>query len=409
MKLAMKTGNRKQVVVISLLTAACLLGDSMLYIALPIHWAETGLDSLWQVGLLLSVNRIVRLPLNPLIAWVYQRLHIRAAMLIAVLLAIVTTAGYGLCYGFLAWLALRCLWGVAWSLLRMGAQFAILDVSDDDNRGYYMGTYNGLYRLGSLLGMLAGGVVADSWGLQSVALLFAGVTAAALPFLFRFVPKGNTNYQSADLSTAAAASPWRDRQVLWTMATGLYISMLYSGVFTSTVSYLVARQYAENVTLLGITIGAASIAGTLQALRWTWEPWLAPLIGRISDGRGNRSRFLGGTLVSAAVFFALIPVHMPLGVWILLLIGVQLTATALTTLSDTLAADRAAQSPPAKVAIVTLYTISIDTGAAIGPMFAYFMNSAAGMSVVYLGGALLLLAFAAKWLLPAKVEETARY
>jgi MFS family permease len=405
----MKTGNRKQVVVISLLTAACLLGDSMLYIALPIRWAEAGLDSLWQVGLLLSVNRIVRLPLNPLVAWVYQKLHIRPAMLIAVLLAIVTTAGYGLCYGFFAWLALRCLWGVSWGLLRMGAQFAILDVSDDDNRGYYMGTYNGLYRLGSLFGMLAGGVLADSWGLQPVALLFAGVTAAALPFLFRYVPKGKTNFQSADLSAAAAASLWRDRQVLWTMATGLYISMLYAGIFASTVSYLVVRQYAENVTLLGMTIGAAAIAGTLQALRWAWEPWLAPLVGRISDGRISRRHFLAYALVCAAVFFALIPVHMPLGLWILLLVGVQLTATALTTLSDTLAADRAAQSPSAKAAIVTFYTISIDAGAAIGPMFAYLMNSAAGMSVVYLGGALLLLAFAAKWLLPPKVKETARY
>ena len=34
------------VVAIALITAACLIGDSMLYIALPTHWETAGLDSL---------------------------------------------------------------------------------------------------------------------------------------------------------------------------------------------------------------------------------------------------------------------------------------------------------------------------------------------------------------------------
>ena len=55
----------RQVIVISLITAACLIGDSMLYIVLPICFAQAGLSSLWEVGIILSVNRLVRLPLNP--------------------------------------------------------------------------------------------------------------------------------------------------------------------------------------------------------------------------------------------------------------------------------------------------------------------------------------------------------
>ncbi|MDV2687405.1 hypothetical protein RYX56_23955, partial [Alkalihalophilus lindianensis] len=58
------------VISISLVTAICLVGDSMLYIALPIFWKEVGLDSLWQVGILLSINRFIRLPFNPIIGWV---------------------------------------------------------------------------------------------------------------------------------------------------------------------------------------------------------------------------------------------------------------------------------------------------------------------------------------------------
>lgn len=58
-----KEGKRhSNIVTIALVTAFCLLGDSMLYIALPIYWEEAGLDALWQVGILLAINRFVRLP-----------------------------------------------------------------------------------------------------------------------------------------------------------------------------------------------------------------------------------------------------------------------------------------------------------------------------------------------------------
>ena len=110
----------RQVVVLSLITAACLIGDSMLYIVLPVHFAEAGLASLWEVGIILSVNRLVRLPLNPAVGWLYRRISDRTGIFIATVLATLTTFGYAFADGFAAWLFLRCLWGVAWTLLRLG-------------------------------------------------------------------------------------------------------------------------------------------------------------------------------------------------------------------------------------------------------------------------------------------------
>ncbi|WP_144352265.1 hypothetical protein [Sporomusa termitida] len=52
-------------------------------------------------------------------------------------------------------------------------RFTILEVADNTNRGYYMGLYNGLYRLGSLGGMLLGGILADQYGI-SVTAIFLG-------------------------------------------------------------------------------------------------------------------------------------------------------------------------------------------------------------------------------------------
>ena len=57
----------------AVVSAFCLTGDTMLYIALPLFWQECGLTALWQVGVLLAVNRLVRLPLNPLVRLLYTR------------------------------------------------------------------------------------------------------------------------------------------------------------------------------------------------------------------------------------------------------------------------------------------------------------------------------------------------
>lgn len=141
----------RQVTLIALITAACLIGDSMLYIVLPVHFAAAGLDSLWQVGVILSVNRLVRLPLNPAVGWLYRHISDRTGLLVATVLATLTTLGYAVATGFVMWLLLRCLWGLSWTLLRLGGFYCVLNVSSESDRGYFMGLYNGCTGWGSLV------------------------------------------------------------------------------------------------------------------------------------------------------------------------------------------------------------------------------------------------------------------
>ena len=77
----MNASQSKPIIVISLITAACLVGDSMLYVVLPTHWQEMGLTSLWQIGAILSINRLIRLPLNPLVSHLYKRISARSGIL----------------------------------------------------------------------------------------------------------------------------------------------------------------------------------------------------------------------------------------------------------------------------------------------------------------------------------------
>src|SRR3954469_19822070 len=72
-----------------------LLGDALLYVALPAHASELALP-LWSVGVLLGANRIVRLVTNGLAATVFNRVGGRTPVVAAGVGAAISTTLYGL-------------------------------------------------------------------------------------------------------------------------------------------------------------------------------------------------------------------------------------------------------------------------------------------------------------------------
>lgn len=380
---------------ISFITAACLIGDSMLYVVLPLHFLEAGLNNLWEVGAILSVNRFVRLPLNPLVGWLYHRLNLRTGILFAAILALLSTISYAFLQCFYLWLFARCIWGLAWTFLRLGAYFTIMDASTDENRGKSMGRYNGLYRLGSLVGMLFGGFIADAYGLQTTALLFGLVTFCAIPLAFFMLASSSKTFVSKENNTDQTLSIrciFKELHIIWALSAGMFIAMIYQGMFTSTLSYLVEAHYAKTVNLYGWLIGAASLSGILQALRWGWEPFFAPWFGKKTDGSRGRYPIFAVSLLVGGILFALIPQSMPILLWLILILGIQLTATSLTTIADAIASDVAMTS--SKITVMTLYSLFIDLGAAAGPFLAYLMNQYIGPYAACSSASILLFAMA---------------
>ena len=395
--MAEKERASRQVIVISLITAACLIGDSMLYIVLPICFAQAGLSSLWEVGIILSVNRLVRLPLNPMVGWLYRHISDRTGIFIATVLATITTFSYAFADGFAVWLLLRCLWGIAWTLLRLGGFYCILNVSSDDNRGYFMGLYNGLYRIGSLAGMLLGGIFADWLGFSVTCMLFGACTAVTIVLGFICVPRGNSGVPAGTQAEERSLTwLWKDGTVLWVMATGLVVALIYQGLYASTLSELIRIHFGSSVTLLGgVAVGAATLGGVLQAIRWGWEPWLAPGIGVLSDRRFGRRSMMVVSLAFGVVVFGLVALRLPLPLWLAVLIGIQLTGTSLTTIADSVASDTA--SVRGGRVFMMWYSFAVDLGAALGPILAYLLNDMWGMDTAYAGTAVLLLILAVKW------------
>lgn len=364
----------RPVVLLAAVTALCLVGDSMLYVALPVHWEEFGLTSLWQAGVLLSVNRLVRLPLNPAVSRLYRRISARSGMMLAAVLAAATTAGYGLAGSFAALIVLRALWGLAWTFLRLGAYFTVLTTADDSSQGRAMGMYNGLMRTGSLFGMLLGGVLADTWGTGLTCAFFASVSVLAVPLIWFAVPrnaKGMAEEAAAGEDGYSLFSHWK---VLSVLLIGTAVAFVYQGMLISTLSYLVKIRIPAGLDLGWALVGAASLGGVLQAVRWSWEPFLAPFFGWLSDHprAGRKKTFIISSLIGAALF-AFLPADMGLLPWLLLLLLLQVTATALTTAGDAVAADMAVRSG-AKIKVITAYSVLTDVGAAAGPAAAFALN-----------------------------------
>ncbi|MDR3362229.1 MAG: MFS transporter [Desulfovibrio sp.] len=389
---------RTHIIIFALITALCLLGDSMLYVVLPVHYEEAGLASLWEVGIILATNRLARLPLNPCIGWFYSRFSERTGIFIATVLAVATTLSYSILPGLLFWIVARCVWGVAWTLLRLGSLFCILKLSTPENRGEYTGLYNGLYRLGSLFGMLLGGILADAIGFATTAVIFGGVSALSVIAVFFFIPRGEPSRHDASSAESVFTSlklAAQDPKTLWTVAAGGFIAFSTQGVATSTLSHLIAEHTNGGVTLIATFIGAASLSGFFQALRWLWEPWLSPFIGRVSDTRYGRSSMLCVAFGLGIVMFALLALPLPVPLWFVCLLGMLLTATLLTTLIEASASDLASLSGGR--VLLMAYALTTDVGAALGPLMAYSLNEIMGINAVYAVNALLFMVFFIRW------------
>jgi MFS family permease len=389
--------NKRHIVAFALVTALCLMGDSMLYIALPVHYQELGFESLWEVGIVLAVNRMVRLPLNPCIGRLYSRISERTGICIAVVLAILTTLSYGFLRGLFWWILARCLWGLAWSLLRLGSLFCLLKISSPETRGSYNGLYNGLYRLGSLVGMFGGGLLADVLGFSACAVVFGLGTACALPVLLA-IPQGSEGRQINPEQPSVLGGlrlTARNRETLLTVLCGAAVALVLQGVVASTLSHLIAVHIDGMLKWGGLALGAGTLAGFFQALRWTWEPWLAPLTGRLADRRYGWRRLLWFSFISGGVVFALLALSLPLPLWFAVLLCMQSAATALATLADTGAAATAARDGGRS--LLMTYALLVDMGAALGPLLAYSLEAVLGINCVYAFCAACFAAMAIAW------------
>ena len=384
---------RRVLLPLGLGTALSLMGDATLYTVLPTHTTEAGI-ALGSVGIILGVNRAVRLFLNSPAGLAYDRWPRRRLFVPAMFIGSLSTAVYAATRGFWPLLVGRLLWGLAWSGIWVGGATIILDVTTTQDRGRWMGLYQTWFFLGAALGAFAGGLLTDWLGYGATMWFGAAVTALGCLIALILLPETRSIRPDwGDPSVEGIRLRLRANWGLWVAASLQGINrFVTAGVLAATMGLLVQ----DHLPSAGLSLGVATLTGALMAGRTLLSTVAAPLAGTTSDWLGSRWRVVAWGLAIGIISMALIAWGAPIAI----LTGISLGAVAggsVQALVTALTGDLVSQAQRGR-AIGLLHTAG-DLGSAIGPPAAYALIPWIGLRGVYLLCAGLLAAgLALAWL-----------
>lgn len=369
--------------------ALSLTGDSTLYAVLP-NQAEVVGVSLGTVGVFMGVNRLVRIPANPLAGILNDRLGRRRLFLLGLSLGILSTLAYGLVHGFWPMLAARLLWGTAWALINVGGYTMILDRSSREDRGRLTGFYQMFYLLGLTFSPLVGGALTDALGFRPAVAVCAGLSAVGLAVAAMALPETGPERPAARSKPAGVRLAFgqlltlRHSEPRVLLAAGLYFAVFFvsSGVLMSTIGLYLDQRWAGGLTVGGVSVGVASMAGGMLALRSLLGIAAGPVAGTLSDRLRSRWPVVGFGLVLGLVGFGLLAAgggvpSVAAGVALVALGSGGLIAALAAVVGDLAAGSRQGM-------IMGILATAGDAGSAAGPLLAYGLAVAMDLRWVYL-------------------------
>ncbi|MBP1712143.1 MAG: major facilitator superfamily 1 [Deltaproteobacteria bacterium] len=364
-----------------------IVGDSFLYGTLPIEAKNLGI-ALPLVGILLSINRLVRLLSNTWASSVFEKLGPRRPFILATVLALLTTAAYGAGWGFLVFLLARMGWGIAWSALRQAGYQAVW-TGGDRAKGRLMGMLWGIIRLGSAFSVLFGGFLRDRFGYRTGVWGISAITAFAIPVALSI--RWPAEPRQAPRAQASFRQGWREalqtppgRRLLLAG----FVHSAFEGILISTTSLFLVGRLGGSDLFPGLGAQIGTLAGFLLALRWTSDMVFGPAIGALSDRIGQaRTLVLLATVLLATMLGVVGLGGMSLILCLCVLFissaGLMITLAALAS-SVALRAER----PHIYVGV---YATAHDAGSAVGPLLAYFATGLIGLASQYLLAAVILI------------------
>ena len=157
--------------------AVALIGDALIYAVLPLYHEQFGV-SLAMVGVLLSLNRWIRLLANSVVAHFGERIGPHALLIAAAVGSIVSTTLYGLGDGAPLQIAARMLWGVSFAALNLAT--LAYSVSDRANAGKRVGLVGAIIGVVQIMALLGGAWLVLNVGPRHVFVIFGAVTALSL-------------------------------------------------------------------------------------------------------------------------------------------------------------------------------------------------------------------------------------
>ncbi|MFQ5923175.1 MAG: MFS transporter, partial [Anaerolineales bacterium] len=278
-----------------------LLGDNTLYTVLPdpTIWSRVGLTLAW-VGVLLGVNRIVRLIFNTGAGILYDRLPRRRLLVGSLALGAICNVIYALAFGPAPFLLGRVLWGAAWSGLWIGGNTVVLDVSTEATRGRNSGQFQMWFFIGVAVGALLGGVFTDLLGFRGGLWVSVAITGMGALLWYFKLPET----RPADGQGTSWVLGWREfpiRESLPAAVPMMAVRFVFAGVMAATTILWLEGFVGRELMLAWIVVPLATLTGAFSAVRVLASIVGAPLAGRASDRLGRRWPVMAVGLAAGAV------------------------------------------------------------------------------------------------------------
>jgi MFS family permease len=368
-----------------------------------------------SVGILLSANRFVRLLSNSGAGWLSDRWPRRRLFVPALLLGAISTAIYALAKGFWPLLAGRLLWGVSWSGIWVGGNAIIFDISNDRNRGRWVGLYQISFFSGAASGAILGGSLTDWLGYRNAMWISSSLTMLGGIIAWSLLPETKGSYPEQVPVGESSSSQLRKRPLKANLPQLLSVGALQginrvviAGMLASTFGIFMYQLFGDTVSIGDRTVGVSTLTGLGIGASTFLSIGFIPLVGSLSDRVRNRWSVAAGGLLSGVTGFCLLALGLPGTV----LIGLPLTYFASSSnqgLSTALLGDLGDTRQRGRL-LGVLFSVG-DLGSALGPPLAYALIPAWGARGVYwLAASLfgLMLLIALRWALPSLLSAPHR-
>ena len=385
-----------QVHLIGLIVCLSLFGDLTLFAVLPTHFADAGI-TLANVGVMLSIHRLIRVPGNPIAGVLMDRWGRKRFLVAGLGFAVVATTGYGLVQGFWPFLLMRLSWGIAWMFINISGMALVIDLSSPHNRGSFAGQYNTWVMIGLAAGPLLGGTLVDLIDFQTTMLMGGAITLLALLMAILLVPKR----EPATIKTEDRVSVRRlypSIQLLRTLPVEIWIIFLLfaiilftgEGVALSTLSLRAQELFGNEVKLGNWQLGMATVGGMLLGYRSLAAAISSPFFGRLSDGKLGRFGVVLTSLLVGAGGFALLGSAVT-SLW--MMVGLTFSAISAGSVMAVLVAWLGDMTPEAqRGSVMGLYATFGDLGSMSGPFVAYQLMTRYSLQNIYILCAIAFLA-----------------
>jgi MFS family permease len=384
--------------------AITLLGDSSLYVLLPIYALDLGVP-VAAVGVMLSLNRFVRLITNYYAKNLYSYFGGKRLFIFSVVISAITTLFYGLPVGIIILGISRLIWGGCWSAMRLVAFVSIAENSTQRNRGTLTGLFHSIARIGSLLAIFLGGILSNYLGYRNTYYIFAFMTLViGLPLSFygtraktsaedsgEITEQGKAEGDSPTVADASAASVNVISNLNISLKLTYFMTFLNSwvgnGLLVSTIGYVLLLKFGKEINLLNITIGISIAASFLVSVRWFYDIFLSVVFGKLADRFGYFKIIIINCILQIISLLIIAYTQSFVLIFVAAIVGFG-GVTALTSTLDASAIGY--QSLNTNKNILGHFTTWQDLGAAFGSMAGYSLVIAVGYSRAYLITAIMI-------------------